>query len=92
MKEYNKVDVLSLEELAFKLAPWSSSIPNMDLYHEGHENVCLCGNTEWEEDGYAYTNVSKFKRWKCTSCGAEKRSRKNLLSKEKMQTLKMNVK
>lgn len=91
MEEYNKYDVLSLEELMYILAPWSNQIPNLDLYYDDEENHCLCGSTEFLEDGYAYTGLSKFARHKCAHCGAEKRSRVNLLSKEKRVTLKLNV-
>jgi len=91
MEEYNKYDVLSLEELMYVLAPWSNQMPNLDMYYDDHDNHCLCGSTEFLEDGYAYTNISKFARLKCVNCGAEKRSKVNLLSKEKRATLKMNV-
>lgn len=91
MEEYNKYDVLSLEELAFILAPWSNQLPNLDLYYNDNDNHCLCGSTEWIDAGYAYTNLSKFAKFKCSSCGNEKRSRVNLLPKEKRQTLKLNV-
>lgn len=91
MEEYNRYDVLSLEELLFVLAPWSNQLPNLDMYHDEDENRCLCGSTEWISDGFAYTGLSKFTRHKCTNCGAEKRGRVNLNSKEKMQSLKLNV-
>ena len=32
MEEYNRYDVLSLEELLFVLAPWSNQLPNLDMY------------------------------------------------------------
>tara|TARA_R110000823_G_C15952958_1_gene502541 strand:+ start:19430 stop:20413 length:984 start_codon:yes stop_codon:yes gene_type:complete len=91
MEEYNQYDVLSLEELVFVLAPWSNQIPNLDMYHNENENVCFCGNHEWEHTGYAYTNLSKFDKFACTNCGAEKRGRINLLTKEKRVSLRMNV-
>lgn len=91
MEEYNMYDVLSLEELVFILAPWSNQIPNLDIYHDEEENRCFCGHTEWEHNGYAYTNVSKFDRFSCTNCGAEKRGRTNLFTKEKRATLMMNI-
>lgn len=91
MEEYNMYDVLSLEELVFVLAPWSNQMPNMDAYHSEEDNVCFCGNHEWEHSGYAYTNVSKFDKFKCTECGAEKRGRTNLFTKDKRATLRMNV-
>ena len=91
MEEYNRYDVLSLEELVFILAPWSNQIPNLDLYYEDEENHCFCGSTEFEPSGFAYTNLSKFAKHTCTNCGAEKRSKVNLLPKTKRETLRMNV-
>jgi len=91
MEEYNKYDVLSLEELAFILAPWSNQMPNMDMYHSSLDNKCFCGSTEWEPSGFGYTNLSKFAKHTCTNCGAERRSKVNLLPKIKRETLRMNV-
>lgn len=91
MEEYNKYDVLSLEELAFIFAPWANSLPNLDMYYDDTENHCYCGSTEWEPNGFAYTNLSKFTKLKCSCCGAERRDRVNLLTKEKRKSLKMNV-
>lgn len=91
MEEYNQYDVLSLEELVFVLAPWSNQMPSLDMYHGENDNVCFCGNHEWEHTGYAYTNLSKFDKFACTNCGAEKRGRANLLTKEKRESLRMNV-
>lgn len=91
MEEYNIYDVLSLEELVWKLAPWAKGLPNLDMYHDGEHNQCYCGASEWEQDGYAYTNLSKFTKFRCASCGAERRDRVNVLPKSKRQSLKMNV-
>lgn len=91
MEEYNIHDVLSLQELVFILAPWSNQIPNLDTYHKDGDNHCFCGSTDWEHSGYARTNLSIFDKFTCTNCGAEKRGRTNLMSKEKRETLRMNV-
>lgn len=91
MEDYNIHDVLSLEELLFILAPWTNLLPNINVYHDEEEHRCFCGNHEWEHDGYSYTNLSKFDRFRCTSCGAERRGRTNLFTKEKRATLRMNV-
>jgi hypothetical protein len=91
MEEYNKYDVLSLEELAYILAPYSNRLPNLDMYHDSIENKCFCGSDEWIPNGFSYTNLSKFTKFKCKSCGAERRDRVNLLSKEKRQSLRMNA-
>ena len=91
MKEYNIFDVLSLEELYVILRPWDNKHPNMNLYYEDNLVRCKCGSTDLEQDGFAYTGVSKFTRFRCQDCGSEVRDRVNLLSKGKRKSLKMNV-
>lgn len=75
MEEYNKYDVLSLEELYEILLPWDDSI-NFTMYFE--DDVCSCGNTEFKKNGFYYTNASKFQKYKCKNCGTEFRGKKNL--------------
>lgn len=88
---YNKYDVLSLEELYLKLAAWDKTHPNFNLYSNTDEHVCRCGSRAVVEDGYAYTGVSKFQKYRCLDCGATTRGRVNLFSKEKRASLHMNV-
>jgi hypothetical protein len=90
MERYNKYDVLSLEELYYKLIPWDSSI-NFNLYHDSTENVCKCGSKKFTKNGFYYTAFGKFQRYRCSSCGAEVRDRKNLFTKEKRQSLTANT-
>ena len=85
MKEYNEMDVLSLEELYDKLIPWDDSI-TYGLYSE--EYSCTCGSTSFRENGYYYTNASKYQRYECTSCGKEYRDKKNLKGTAKRLTNK----
>lgn len=91
MEAYNKMDIISMEELYYKLRPWDKKHPNFNLYREDTDIVCRCGSTHFIEDGYAYTSVSKFQRYRCVDCGAESRGRKNLFSKEKRSSLQMNI-
>jgi hypothetical protein len=91
MEKYNKHDVLALEELYYKLAPWDKSI-NFDVYHDGLEQKCSCGSTDFKLNGYAYTSLGKYQRYVCKSCGRECRGRVNLLSTEKRESLKPTVK
>lgn len=86
MEQYNKYDVLSLEELYTKLMPWDNSI-NFSLYSEEETHICHCGSTELIRNGYYYTNTSKYQKYKCKSCNAESRSGINLFSKEKVRSL-----
>ena len=92
MEVYNKHDVLSLEELYYKLIPWDTTSVNFNLYHDGIETVCKCGSRDYKRNGYAYTSTGKFTRYKCLSCGSETRDRKNLLTPEKKEFLKVNSK
>lgn len=86
MKKYNMYDVLSLEELYYKLAAWDNSI-NFGVYSDDTKHVCSCGHDKFRNKGYAYTSSGKFRRFQCLKCGKESRGRENLLSKEKRQSL-----
>ena len=86
MREYNIIDVLSLEELYDILAPWSSTLPVFDAYDDDPSE-----NSDWEFDGYVYTNLAKYERFRNVKTGQYRRGRKNLLSKEKRDTLLANI-
>ena len=86
MRDYNMVDVTSLEELYFILAPWSNKLPNFDVYSEE-----MLDMEEWEKDGYWYTNLGQYELFKNKVTGKWKRGRKNLLSKEKRSQLLANL-
>lgn len=87
MSHYNKYDILALEELYHKFSPWDTAI-DFNIYTDKLENTCKCGSTNIRDRGYYYSAVGKFHRFKCLECGAETRSRKNLLSKEKKETIR----
>jgi len=90
MERYNKQDVLSLEELYTKLIPWDNSI-NFALYTDKSVSVCSCGSKRIIKNGYTYTSLGKYQRFKCVSCGAESRSGHNEFSKEKRSSLLRKV-
>lgn len=91
MEDYNRMDVVSLEELYLKMAAWDDKHVNFNLYNDIAEHVCRCGSTRLKEDGFAYTGVSKFQQYRCLDCGTTTRGRENLFSKEKRKSLHMNV-
>ncbi|ASU00492.1 hypothetical protein [Aeromonas phage AS-yj] len=91
MEEYNIDDIVSLQELYVKLAPWSDRLPNFSLYTDSDKFTCVCGNHEFEDAGFAYTEVSKFKQYKCTHCGKHWRGRKNQITKIKSKLLLTNA-
>jgi hypothetical protein len=88
MEQYNKHDVLALEELYHILIPWDNSL-NFNLYHDEVDHVCKCGSTSFVKNGFYYTSAGKFQKHKCKSCGTEHRDKQNLFSKEKRASLKM---
>lgn len=86
MREYNIMDVESLEELYFILAPWSNKLPNFDVYNDDVVNM-----ENWEHVGYHCTNLGKYDKYRHRSTGMYRRGRKNLLSKEKREQLLANI-
>jgi hypothetical protein len=91
MERYNKKDVTILEELYLRLRPFMKNHPNLAVYEDGEEMVCVCGSKEFRNKGYYYTNLSKFTRHQCKKCGAPKRGFTNLLTKEKRKNLLRNA-
>lgn len=87
MLKYNKVDVIITEEVYKKLRPFATSHPNLStvLDHKGEvkDHHCPKCNSKGslQKRGHAHTNVGKFQRYQCTSCGGWSRGRKNLFSK-----------
>lgn len=86
MERYNRDDVLATEALFQVLAPWDSKLPNFDVYVDG-----LVDMDDWVEDGYHYTNLAKYKRYRHRVTGQQRRSRVNELSREKRQQLLGNI-
>ena len=86
MREYNMLDVTSLEELYFILAPWSSKLPMFEVYVDAEIDM-----SNWVKEGYCYTNFGKYEQFKNVSTGQYRRGRKNLLSKEKRSELLANI-
>lgn len=85
MREYNMVDVDSLEELYNVIAPWSRNLPVFELYDE---KIQL---DNWEQDGYHYTNLGKYERWRNKATGQYRRGRVNLLSKDERANILGNI-
>lgn len=87
MRSYNILDVLSMEELYYKLRPWDKGI-NFNTFHNEFHFQCSCGSTDFKKHNFVYTNSGKYQRFVCKDCGAESVDKTNLLSKEKRQTLR----
>ena len=87
MEKYNKHDVLALEELYTKLAPWGTGV-SLETYGDGPKQTCTCGGTSFVRRGFQYTKVGKYQQLRCQGCGAWSRESENLLIPEKRKTIR----
>lgn len=84
MREYNIDDVIALEEIYLKMLPYINNHPNVSIKNNNnnddervHCSKCSSDDITWQ--GYAYTNVGKYHRYKCNSCGGWSQTRYTLL-------------
>jgi DNA polymerase elongation subunit (family B) len=75
MRQYNCEDVRLTEKAFKRLEPWVLNLPHAGLYNEV-EFACRCGSTDLEKRGFHYTQISKFQRYKCRTCGRWSKSSK----------------
>lgn len=80
MEQYNKYDVLSLEELYNILAAWDKTI-RFSAFNEDTEERCTCGSTDIRLNGFIHTNTAMYERHTCENCGKEYRGAKNIMTK-----------
>lgn len=90
MEAYNRMDVLSLEELYQTLSPWGQPV-NFDIYEKNTQIVCNCGSTHLQRRGFTHTTSGKFKRYQCQGCGAWSRGKENLVPKEHRKAMKKDL-
>src|SRR5690606_24392461 len=76
MRRYNKQDVVLLEQLHERLLPWLTGAPNARLVDaDGAEETCpTCGSRDLRKEGHAYTQLGRYQRYQCRSCGAWSRA------------------
>lgn len=86
MENYNILDILSLEELYSIISPWDAKLPNFSVYDDEPSE-----NEEWVKDGFVYSNLGKYDRYRNTITGQQRRGNINLLSKEKRDSLLRNI-
>ena len=92
MKKYNIRDVISTAKVYLRLRPWISGHPNVVAYSEDTTPACpVCASKKLVENGFTYTNVSKYQRYQCGGCGAWSRSRYTLNSLAKRRSLLTNA-
>jgi hypothetical protein len=90
MKKYNVHDVLTLEELYHRLAPWDSK-SQLAIYSDDHLAQCSCGSTEFKRSGWYHSATGKFQRYCCKDCGAWSRGRINHFSEATRKKLRVGL-
>ena len=92
MLDYNVYDVVLLEKLYKKVAPWYSTHVNVAQYVQtGQKSCTVCASTDLVKNGTVSTNLSTFDAYQCKECGHWNRGRVNLKTKEEMENTLMNV-
>lgn len=88
MLEYNKQDVVALEELYVRIRPWMKSHPNLALYVDSTESLCpTCTSDNLQWNGYYYTPAGKYASFRCLTCGALGRSPYSSLTADQRKAL-----
>ena len=82
MLEYNKMDVMVLEEVYVKLRSWIKDHPNLALFHSVEEDggaprCRTCTSTNLDLLGEYTTSVNRYNSYRCKDCGAIMRSRRS---------------
>lgn len=92
MRIYNKQDVDTLEEVYLKMRPFMKRHPNVAVYEETDKIICpKCGSAHIQRRGYTVTNLYKYQKFQCQSCGGWARTRFNEFPKEKKYALLTNT-
>jgi hypothetical protein len=70
------------------MLPYIKNFPNLNLYNDDAVSVCRnCGDDHLTWSGYYYTNVSRYKGWRCDNCGTIGRSRFSDLETDKKKSV-----
>lgn len=72
MVEYNVEDVLLLERIYKKLAPYAPAKMNFNIFNR--DSCPSCGSINIVKKGFEYTRVNKYQGYGCKSCGHRFRS------------------
>lgn len=84
MEEYNKQDVVLLEQVYKRMLPWITNHPNHALYGDTLATVPTCpncGGSHLNKKGLSYTKAGIYQRYRCVDCGTPIRGRYQVVSK-----------
>lgn len=92
MLDYNVYDVVLLEKLYLRVAPWYTTHVNLNNFKPTETMACtVCTSTDLKKKGTVITNTSVFDSYQCGGCGHWNRGRINLKTKEQMQATLANA-
>lgn len=75
MEEYNRQDIITLDECYWKVLPWINAHPSFAAF-SSKLRCPSCGSYDLMKYGFYYTSVSKYHRYICKDCGAWARDSK----------------
>lgn len=87
MEEYNKGDVITLEELYVQFLPWIKNHPNHALYQDDKIVCPTCGSKHFHKRGSTRTRAGVYERYNCQDCGTWFRGNKNQVQPAKQYML-----
>lgn len=92
MEEYNKQDVVALEQLYLKVRPWIKSHPNTNVYTDIEVPVCAsCASKSLVDSGFFTTQSGKYQQYRCLDCGSYSRERCTVLTKGKRKAMLVSI-
>ena len=92
LREYNIEDVILLEKVYLKMRPYMKRHPNVAVFMEEDRPLCpKCGSGDVQLRGYVTTNVYKYRKYRCNSCGGWSRTRFNVLGSSVAKNLLVNT-
>lgn len=92
METYNKNDTVLLESLYDTFLPWIKNHPNMGLYVKDENPVCIhCASPALVTHGTVPTSLGIYTQYRCKGCGKRQRGSKNLLTKDKRESIMRNL-
>lgn len=70
MIDYNKRDVVLLEEIYLHLRPWIQSHPNVSILSDKPDGCPNCSSTKLQSRGKGISKSGVYQRFACQDCGA----------------------
>ena len=69
MEQYNRNDVIIMEETYKKVLPWIKSHPNMNLFAD--DRCCAsCGSQSLQKRGMRMSKTGAYQTYQCKTCGS----------------------